>query len=144
MLILSQPTSSQEPFTHSVCDIERQPLASAPRGQVLAIDIPLLGYVLTRLEDLRGRGRSKSRGQDRAPERHGAAGRGGEQEPTKTSEMLFRAPQLSLNPLKQQSPNSLTPGPSFMEDNFSTDREGGGWSRDVSSALPLSCTLFLI
>ena len=81
MLILSQPTSSQEPFTHSVCDIERQPLASAPRGQVLAIDIPLLGYVLTRLEDLRGRGRSKSRGQDRAPERHGAAGRGGEQEP---------------------------------------------------------------
>ena len=55
-----------------------------------------------------GRGRSKSRGQDRAPERHGAAGWGGEQEPTKTSEMLFRAPQLSLNPLKQQSPNSDT------------------------------------
>lgn len=68
----------------------------------------------------------------------------GNKEPTKTSEMLFPSSSVkSPNPLKQQS-KLFEAGPSFMEDNFSHGSGRRGWSRDVSSALPLSCTLFLI
>ena len=45
----------------------------------------------------------------------------------------------------QRSPDFLAPGASFMEDNFSTDRGGGGgWFWDDSNALHLLCTLFLL
>ena len=44
--------------------------------------------------------------------------------------------------IEQRSPTFLALGTSFMEDNFSTDRDGG-WFWDDSSTLHLLCTLFL-
>ena len=44
--------------------------------------------------------------------------------------------------LKQQSSTSLAPETGFMEDNFSTDKEGGWWFQDDSSALCLLHTYF--
>ena len=49
--------------------------------------------------------------------------------------------------LKQWSPNSWSPGTTFMEDNSSTDRGwgwGSGWFGDDSSTWHLLCTLFLL
>lgn len=56
----SQPTSSREPFTHSVSDVKRQPLGGAPRGQVLATDIALFGDVLIFTEYLQDRERVRN------------------------------------------------------------------------------------
>lgn len=66
----SQPTSSREPFTHSVSDVKRQPLGSAPRGEILAPDIALFGDVLIRPQYLRGRERTgvRTRDLDRGPQ----------------------------------------------------------------------------
>lgn len=55
----SLPTSPQQPLTHSVSDIERQPLSGAPRGQILATYVALLGYVLIRSKYLWGREESE-------------------------------------------------------------------------------------
>ena len=48
-----------------------------------------------------------------------------------------------LYTLIQQSSTILAPGISFMEDNFSTDRNWEEWFQDDSSALHLLYTLFL-
>lgn len=56
----NQPTSSREPFTHSVSDVKRQPLGGAPRGQVLATDIALFGDVLIWTEYLQDRERGRN------------------------------------------------------------------------------------
>lgn len=65
-----QPTSSREPFTHSVSDVKGQPLCSAPCGQVLAPDIALFGDVLIWPEYLRGREKSKYPRPERNPTAH--------------------------------------------------------------------------
>lgn len=125
MLILSPTYLSAKSHSRTVSVAERQPLASAPRGQVLAIDIRCLamcspGWRIYGAEE--GVSPEARTGHLSVTVQQDG---GGEQElPTKTSEMLFRAPQLSLNPLKQQSPNSLTPGPSFMEVFHGSGREG--------------------
>ena len=47
--------------------------------------------------------------------------------------------------VRQQSPNFLAPGTSFVEDIFSHRLSGGGgWSGDDSSTLHLLCALFLL
>lgn len=51
--------SSQQPLTHSVSDIERQPLSGAPRGQILATYVALLGYVFIWSKYLWGREESE-------------------------------------------------------------------------------------
>lgn len=47
------PTSVQKPLTHSLGDIEGQPLRGAPCLHIPATEVALLCYVLIRLKDLR-------------------------------------------------------------------------------------------
>ena len=49
----------------------------------------------------------------------------------------------SVYSTEEWSPTFLASGTGFMEDSFSTD-QGWGWFWDDSSALHLSCTLFLL
>lgn len=64
----AQPTSPKEPFPHRVRHVERQPLSSAPCGQVLASNVALLGDVLIWPEDLSDRGRCECRARVLTPQ----------------------------------------------------------------------------
>lgn len=51
-LLPALPTSMQQPFTDSLCDIKGQPLRGAPGHHVPATEIALLCNVLISLQDL--------------------------------------------------------------------------------------------